>query len=511
MQEPTEGKSLVTEGSIYMTLDNAANATLGGIFWIVVAKIAASEVVGRAAIVVAVTSILVVFAGLGFAVGASKFISEYNSKGLPALSRLAYSKTIQITVVTSVVIAVGLALAGAYPANELTLLLVVGALSIPFQALVRSLNGVYQGCHRMAFCLIGDTTFLVLRLVIAVLLVLEGLGALGIVLAYAAGFATSAVVGLSYLAPTALPKGEPGESKDLVRSMFRFSAPNYVATICNTGVNQASVPLVGIFLGASAAAYYNIASLARLVLVTMAMSIGLALLPTVSSIASKASRETIGGLYNASVRSAMLLVAGPILILCLIPDRVLELISREYSSAAIPLQILAISSLGSVIFGVATSALNGLNRPSSAFLATGTGAAVGIAATAIMIPLWGLPGAAAGSLVNGVLSASISVVLLSRREGVRTVPGSVFKPLLSLGSSFALGELAILLGIHIYVSVAFSLVTLLGVSLILKVITLSELGAILKLVLRKIGTDRPLRLVGGRTRKRHDGNGKSPQ
>jgi len=472
-----------------MTLDSAANALLGGVFWIIVARIAPADVVGSAANVVSLVSILVVFAGLGFQLGASKFISEYNSRGLKSLSQLVYSRTIQVTTAASLAIAVGWGLWFRYLFSndqEFVLLIALGALSLPFQALVRSLNGVYQGCHRMAYCLLGDLTFLVLRLAIAVILVLRGLGAVGIVLGYAAGFITSATLGLTFLAPSALPKERKGHYPGLLRKMFRFSAPNYAATIFHTAANQVSIPLVFLLLSPAEAAYYNIAFLSRLVLVTTATSIGLALLPTVSSVISQGKRDSVSTLYNLSIRSAILLVSAPILVFFLIPDQVLGLISPEYSAASFSLQILAISSLGSIVFGIATSTLNGLNRPVSALFATGAGASVGIASSVIMIPVFGLAGAAAGSLVDGIIGATVAVGLLSTRGTVSIHAGFLVKPLMCLGGAIGVGELAIFAGVNVLAAVFLALVALLGISLALRILTLSEIGSLIVLTLQKV-------------------------
>ncbi len=490
---------MVTTGSIYMTLDSAANALLGGIFWIVVGKLAPDDVVGWAAQIVALTSVLVVFAGLGFNFGASKFISEYNSKGQRSLSRLVYSKTIKITLTSSLALALGLALLSAYVASgiyddpQLTLLVVLGAVSLPFQALVRSLNGVYQGCHRMAYCFLGDMTFLSLRLVIAVLLVLGGFGAVGIVLGYVLGFITSALVGVTVLAPSALPKERKAEYPELSRKMFQFSTANYLATIFNTAANQVSIPLVGFFLGPSPAAHYNIAFLTRIVLVTTASSIGLALLPTVSSILSSEDRKSISILYNSSIRSAILLVSAPILVFFLVPNQVLELIRSEYTAASTALQILAISSLGSIVLATTTAVLNGMNRPFNALLATGIGAVVSIGLSAAMIPMWGISGAAVGVLVGGLAGAAISVSMLSLRESIPTQLSSVLKPSLALTSAIVVGELLIRIGIQAYFSVAVSLVALLGVAVVIGGLTPSELTSVIKLAIQKV---KPQSLLG---------------
>ncbi len=523
----SEGKDLVATGSFYLTLDSVANAGLGGIFWIILLKIAAPDVVGRGIVVVGLVSILVVFSGLGFQIGASKFIAEYNSKGQGSLSRFVFSKTVQVTLGSSVVIAIGLAFASPLVSAVLKdpqyeLLILVGALALPFQSFVRSLNGVYQGCHRMAYCFVGDVTFLVLRLVVAIALVLAGFGSLGIVTGYAVGFVASTILGLVVLAPSALPKALPISSPPFFGKVFRFAFPNYLSTIADTGANYVSVILLGVYSGADAVAFYNPAFLSKLVLVALATSVGLALLPTVSSVVSGGSRQTTAGLYNISVRTAILLSSVPALVFFLLPERVLGLISPAYSSASLALQILVVSAFGSVIFQVSISALNGLNRPLSALWATGLGAILGIGASLVLIPRWGVPGAAAGNLVDGLASGAIAVAVLSARgsviiarfahllqnrslqksgwrlrfsalvehlsalPSVRIHTGSLVRPILCVVFAVLVGELCKLAGIRYFILVPASLATLLGTALILEALTMTELRNVIRLTVTEL-------------------------
>ena len=486
-------------GSIYLSLDSVANAFLGGIFWIVIAKLAVPEVVGQATFVVALTTILITFAGLGFHLAASKYISEHNSRGEFSNSRHVYSKTIQVTIASSVVIAAMLAVFSSSLAShnpQLVLLILIGAFSIPFQALVRSLNGVYQGSNRMAFTLFGDLTFLVLRLAIAVILVLLGYEALGIVLGYAAGFAASAMLGLAVLVPSALPStAQKSTSPALFRQMFRFSMPNYFAGLALTGATQASIIILGLFKGDAPVAFYNIALLTKMVVVSIATSVGLALLPAVSASISRGRVEPVSDMYNLSLKTSILLSSVPAVILFLIPGRILTLVSPTYAQeASLGLQLLMLSTVGSVVFAIVIPVLNGLNRPITALISTSASSLLALAVGLVTIPLWGVEGAAFSNLVAGFSGAAIAAGMLAYRGPVELQHGAILRPVVSLASALGVGELLISRGVHPYVSVAVSLLILLLVSLMVRALRISEIGYIVRLTMNKM---RLGSLVGG--------------
>src|SRR2546428_13069916 len=84
------GKGQLATGSLYLSIDSMLAAAIGGVYWIVVAKLAPPGTVGQANIIVALAAVLMTFAGLGFNIGASKFIAEHNSRREFAESRRGY-------------------------------------------------------------------------------------------------------------------------------------------------------------------------------------------------------------------------------------------------------------------------------------------------------------------------------------------------------------------------------------------------------------------------------------
>src|SRR2546425_4379026 len=111
------GKGQLATGSLYLSIDSMLAAAIGGVYWIVVAKLAPPGTVGQANIIVALAAVLMTFAGLGFNIGASKFIAEHNSRREFAESRRVYLKTPVGAIASSFALIIGLFLAANFAAQ----------------------------------------------------------------------------------------------------------------------------------------------------------------------------------------------------------------------------------------------------------------------------------------------------------------------------------------------------------------------------------------------------------
>ncbi len=490
------GKDQLATGSLFLSIDSMLAAAIGGVYWIVVAKLAPPGTVGKANIIVALAALLMTFAGLGFNIGASKFIAEHNSRREYAESRRVYSKTLEVTIASSVILMIGLVVAASYAAkvtlgdSSLALLVVIGALTLPFQAIFKTLYGVYQGAHRMAYCLIIDAIFLSLRLILSVALLLAGYGTLGILLGFAAGYLASTLFGMGYLARRAIPRVREissSLSSDSFKRLFDFSMPNYVAGIFLIASIQIPVILLGVYRGSASAAFFNIAVLTKSIVVAISGSIGLALLPTVAGNISRGSEDSVSSLYNLSIRSSILLASFPSLVFFLAPGVALTLISPEYATnASSALQILMVSAIGTVILGTCTQMMNSIGRPLTALYVTAASSVVGLAASVVTIPMWGVEGAAAASVVSGVAGAILGVSFLSWRGRLKTEFAALAAPLVAVTLAASVGEVVVVRGLSPYLAVGVSLLVLLSLSLILKALTVTEISSMLKLAIQTV-------------------------
>jgi len=441
----------VVSGSIYLVVDLLLTSAMGAFFWIVVARIVPPNDVGLAATVIAFLTTLNVFATLGLPIAISKYVSEYNAQKRFDLSKSVFRSSIKIGLGVGIIASILLLLfsgpisSAIYQNPELGSLMAFAAILVPFQAILASLNGGYQGCQRMEFCLIGDSIVAVSKLGAVLLLVLAfSLKALGILSAVAIGTISSCIIGYLLFLPRCLPKvgGNPsagGQNRPLMRGVLAFSFPNYISGIFGTLSTQLGIMLLGIY-SLSSVAYYNIALLIFGILIGIVGSVATALLPTVSEQWSVGSKPGVSDLLNLVVRLSLAVTSPFLLGAMLFSSEVLGLISPLYTPASTSLQIL---SLG-VFFGAlglsVTSVLNGIGN-AKASMKVGLLSSLGtIMVTVISVPVFGMLGAAV-AIFAGYLLRVISGIYLLNREGIRFEVKSILRPATPIAVSYIVGSL----------------------------------------------------------------------
>jgi len=440
----------VVSGSVYLVVDLLLTSAMGAFFWIVVARLVPPNDVGLAATAMAFLTTLNVFATLGLPVAISKYVSEYNAQRRFDLSKSVFGSSIKMGLGVGILASILLLLfsgpisSTVYKNPELGPLMAFAAILVPFQAVMASLNGSYQGCQRMEFCLIGDSIVSVSKLGAVLLLALVfGFKALGILSAVAIGTILSCVAGYLLFVPRCFPKvGEDpstGGRDRLMREVLAFSFPNYVSGIIGTLGTQLGIMLLGIY-SLTSVAFYNIAYLIFGILIGIVGSVATALLPTVSEQWSVGSKPGVTDLLNLVVRLSLAVTSPFLLGAMLFSSEVLGLISPLYTPASMSLQIL---SLG-VFFGAlglsATSVLNGIGN-AKASMKVGLLSSFGtIIVTVISVPLLGMVGAAVAIFAGYVLRVFTGIYLLDK-EGIRLEAKSILRPATPLAISFIVGYL----------------------------------------------------------------------
>jgi len=423
---------------------------MGAFFWFVVARIVPPNDVGLAATVIAFLATLNVFATLGLPIAISKYISEYNAQRRFDLSSSVFWSSIKIGLGVGILASILLLIfsgplsSTVYQSPELGSLMAFAAILVPFQAVMASLHGSYQGCQRMEFCLIGDSIVAVSKLSAVLLLVLVfRYKAMGIISAVAIGTILSCVAGYFLFVPRCMQKvgdtPSAGGRNRLMRGVLAFSFPNYVSGIFATLSTQLGIMLLGIY-SLSSVAFYNIAYLIFGILIGIVGSVATALLPTVSGQWSVGSKPGVSDLLNLVVRLSLAVTSPFLLGAMLFSTEVLGLISPLYTPASTSLQIL---SLG-VFFGAlglsATSVLNGIGKAKASMKVVLLSSLGTIIVTVITVPILGMVGAAVAIFAGFVLRIVVGIYLLNK-EGIRLEAQSILRPATPFSVSFIVGYL----------------------------------------------------------------------
>jgi len=433
----------VAKGSTYLILDYAVITILGYLFWVITAKMISPEEVGLASTAVALINIFIVFATLSIPIATAKYIAEHNAKGEIATAHLIHKQSLKLVLITSLItaiilIAISKPLAtGIYNNVALIPLLTIIAITIPFQATLNTLNGSYQGCQKMQYCILCDSTTRIVKFIAVIILLLLGLGALGVTLSFTIGFATATMLGLFILTPKALPKksevpDDPPPVGLINHKILTFSLPLAGKFILMTLETQLALILIGIYLGMAQVAYYNIALLTILVITGTLAQISTALLPTISEEWVQGHKETIAELYNLTIRLSLVILGLIITAVIALPEFILKLISPAYIEAASTLQILGVYAFLMGIMLPSITLLTGTEKPKLVLATSTIVASISIPAILFLIPYLSITGAAIALALATLIGTIAAVIFVKTRLQMQPSINSVVKPTLCI-------------------------------------------------------------------------------
>lgn len=178
--------------------------------------------------------------------------------------------------------------------------------------------------------------------------------------------------------------------------------------------------LVGLFLGPAAVGVYSVAATVPELLRLPTIALGE---PIFYRLASGSARLND---FRRSRTICLLSVAGlAAVVAALAPFAVRIVFGPEYSSAVTPLRILLLGEVGIAVYYLDGSSLFGLGRLSDVAIAAIAGLVIVTAADLVLVPAWGIAGAAWASVPAYWAMGLVTYRYLRKRAGDGTVPAPV--------------------------------------------------------------------------------------
>jgi O-antigen/teichoic acid export membrane protein len=385
----------------------------------------------------AIFTILTTVLLLGADTGLVRELSALRATGrrheVPVAFRIAARP---VLAVSAVVAAVGLVVAGpvaraavpAADAGELALALRVLA---PFLVLSTAsallLNGAARGLGSMRSFTLVQQVLLPAGRPVAVLAAVALLGpspvralaAWALPLVLAVGVA-AVDVRRRMRAVAAQAPAPAVDTREVSRRFWRLTAPRGLAATFEVVIVWADVVLVTVLLGPAQAGIYAAAS--RFVTSgTLAMqAIRLAIGPVLGGSFGRGDLAEAERVHRFSTVGAILSTWPVYLTVALFAPGVLSLLGPGFGAAAPALSVLSVAMLAVVATGNANTVLNMAGRSSWAARNTGRAAAVMLGLDLLLVPRFGIVGAAVGWSAAMITDASLGISQIRRRLGVRS-------------------------------------------------------------------------------------------
>lgn len=275
-------------------------------------------------------------------------------------------------------------------------------------AVQATIHGVLRAAERPIAFLVVTTLQLVLGTGLGIVFA-DQWGASGYMAGLAAGAGASVVVGI------VLTYHRPQWSKGVLVAGLALSLPALLHQLSGWGIDTADRLMVAAFLGMEQVAQYQVAYLLGTAMILLLTAFQAAWAPYFMGRLSQRQRRTMPttiiapATVTVAITTGLLVLAAPYLFSVLAPP--------SFGSATTVTAIVASATLSRASYFVAVVVL--LDQRKTGRLATASllGMAVNIGLNLVLIPVWGLTGAAVVTVLSAALQAVIVLVAAEHQGG----------------------------------------------------------------------------------------------
>lgn len=389
---------------------------------VLIARVLSTADVGRYALCFAMVSLLGLLSLAGFRAALTRFVAMYVADSDAARIRGTIRLGMRISVVSSTVFGVSLALLAAPIANAfgdpgLVTGIRLSGLSLPALTITDAALSATQGWRTMRpFTLIGRIFEPGLRLVLTAGALVLGLGLTGAFWALFIGSWSATVLALLSLRRF-LGRTERARPVYVLRPIFSFSMVSWGSSLATAGLLWADTLILGQLTTTADVGIYTVATRLVTLSVFVMAPINAAFAPQIARLHHRGEFARLGEAYAAATAWIMRLSLPAFVVLLVFPEPMLRIFGGAYAVGAGVTMLLAVGQLVNAATGPCATVLNmsgrvGLNMANNVVVLV-----LNVGLNFALIPRLGIIGAALA------WSVSLGLVNTARVLQVRFVLG----------------------------------------------------------------------------------------
>jgi len=401
----------------WVLISSGVTLLIGFLLRIVLARWLGAADLGLYQMVITVQGIATLIATLGIPMALTKYVAEHkdNKDKLSQTTTSGIISSAIFGIVTGILLyALSGVLAGIFNMPELAYLLKILAFALPFTSLLEALLGLFNGLREMktfAYLMILRSLLMILFIIAFVRLGFGVEGAVfGLVLAIVGACIGGLYLSRKLLRPNLLNLSQ--NSKRLVSFGSQVFGANAVSLIAN----QADIILIGYFLAAKDVGYYSVAVSLSMLFLIIPQAIQRITYPATSEYWSQNNHQALQTMIDKSMKySACILLPLGLGVGFFSKEIVTVIFGGEFIYAVLPLCILLIARVitGSTIYPIGAS-FSGVGRPDLALKLGAISAGTNIGLNILLIPRFGIVGAAIATTASLLLGTIIFLALMPR-------------------------------------------------------------------------------------------------
>ncbi|KAB1191268.1 MULTISPECIES: flippase [Haloferax] len=368
---------------------------------------------------ISILSVALLFANLGLAKSAARYLAEYRRTEPAQVPHILWStlkyNLVMILVVSAAVVSFSEPVSQLLDEPRVAPLLVGGVGYIAFSSLKTFVSLSFQGLNSVDWSAKTDIVANVSLIVFIVGFLLLGLGPLGAILGYTVGFALAVAVGfvilyVKFYRP--LDEGVPQES-GLSKRILRYSIPLAVTRGAVMLDSRVDAILVGYFLNPLAVGYYMLGKQITDFVIAPATTIGFSISPTYGEQKVTNKLERAANLYETTFEYVVTLYVPAAVGMAILAEPTVRLIfGAEYLGAVPVVQVFSLYVLLRAIDKITNDSLDFIGRAGARAYAKSATAVANFALNIALIPTLGVVGAALATVITYVFLVGFEVYLI---------------------------------------------------------------------------------------------------
>ncbi len=409
-----KGTAMVFSGAV-------VGQVLGYAIRVVIARSLGPDVFGMVGLGSAVMAIGLSVAVVGLPRGVPRFISLHTAAGEDEAAKRVFIVAFIFTFLSSTLISTALFFSSHWMAqsffhsSELVPFLQVFAVTMLFAAISRLLMGVLRGFERIREMVITGT-FVPQTAILVGVFVLLGFQAAGheICYAYTVGYVLSCLAAIwvlkQHIQPIPSLTQGIAEYAFQARKLLLFSWPLLFSTVLHQLRFSTDRILLGYFADAAHVGIYMAATPLVRLLVTITGAFGGPLLPMLTRYHRLNAKKEMKHLFRANNRIIFYISLPLLLYAAVFPEGIIRLLfGAQYVAGAQALMILALGILCYNLSGVSGTLITAVGRPKIILLAEFSSFLANVVLNILLIPRYGVNGAAAATAVSFALFGFILI------------------------------------------------------------------------------------------------------
>jgi O-antigen/teichoic acid export membrane protein len=388
----------------------------GAVSTVIVARLTGTHGAGAYSVAVQIGALIVIGGGLGIDFGLIYFAARERMSQADLAPTLLWFGLAWGAALAAGGYAVALALGGSLLKGVGDTVILASVAAVPFMLAVRYLRYFLLGRNQLLpFNAVNVMLALAWVIFVAVALTLLHGGVAGAVWAYAAANFVAFAAAL-VLVPAAVAAPHLRRALVALRTLAAFGLRAQLSTVLQFFSYRFDLFLLNATAGLGAAGVYSVATLLAESVWYIPSAVGLVLAPRVAAGVEGDDDDLTAVICRGTT---LVSVAGAIFIGALAPLLVLLLFGSAFVPAVVPLWVLLPGVVALGLDKPIASYQLGRGRPQISLYVAMLATPITIAAYILLIPRYGIVGAAAGSTISYVATTAIEIVYLHRVSPLR--------------------------------------------------------------------------------------------